>query len=568
MQGCLNILFPILESVEIIYGSTIRDSEIFVNKEDACFYSARRELFDFLIWTFILIKNIVKIVQNKMHVCDGVLKEWDFQAMLRNTRMIFEGVKMLKYIKGFFMLSLLLLMASQVFAEKADVENAMKALILASKARAAIVKKVQDAVVHIEVEMMPQGQRFGNQEPSENELFDRFFRQRPNSPDAPRRFRPEGMGSGTILEKNGYILTNNHVVGSAEKILVMLSDGREMEAKLVGSDPPSDLAVIKIDGGDLPVLPFGNSDLMDVGESVIAIGNPFGLSQTVTFGIISGKGRSNIGITDYEDFIQTDAAINPGNSGGPLINLNGEIIGVNTAIFTRSGSYQGVGFAVPINMARQIMEDLIKKGSVSRGWLGVGIQDIDGRLAKAFGLENTNGSLITMVFKNTPAGKAGIQKGDVVIALNGKPIRNSAQFRNMVAVARANTIVEIEIFRKGKTETIKVKLEERPKDPLMAQRQPEEESFLGITVEELTEKTAEQYGFEPGTGVLITKIEPQSPADKSSLKVGTLIVEVDRQAISNAESFKAAIKAADIEEGVLLLIQNQQGSQYIIISEK
>ena len=286
----------------------------------------------------------------------------------------------------------------------------------------------------------------------------------------------------------------------------------------------------------------------------------------MTFGIISAKGRSNIGITDYEDFIQTDAAINPGNSGGPLINLRGEIIGVNTAIFTRSGSYQGVGFAVPINMARQIMEDLITKGSVSRGWLGVGIQDINGQLAKKFGLNSTNGSLITMVFKNTPAGKAGIQKGDVVIALDGKSIRNSAQFRNMVAVARADTIVEIEIFRKGKTETIKVKLEERPKDPLIAQRQPEE-SFMGVTVEDLTENTAEQYGFELGTGVLITKIEPQSPADKANLKVGTLIVEVDRRTIDNVESFKAAIKGTDVAEGVLFLIQNQQGSQYIIVSE-
>ncbi len=542
---------------------TIQVSEKFVNKEDACLYSAWTELFDFLIWTFILRKIIVKNVPNMLQAAFGIKeKKEDVHTMSRITKMV-------KCKKELLVLSLLFLMLAKfVFADEAEVENAMEALILASKARAVIVKKVQDAVVHIEVEIMQQGQRFGNQNPSNNELFDRFSPQRPDSPDMPRRFRQEGMGSGSILDKNGYILTNNHVVGSADKILVMLSDGRQMEAKLIGTDPPSDLAVIKIDGVELPVLPFGDSDLMDVGESVIAIGNPFGLSRTVTLGIISAKGRTNIGITDYEDFIQTDAAINPGNSGGPLINLRGEIIGVNTAIFTRSGSYQGVGFAVPINMARQIMEDLISKGSVSRGWLGVGIQDVDGRLAKAFGLESTNGSLITMVFKNTPAGKAGIQKGDVVIAFNGRTIRNSAQFRNMVAVARANTIVEIEIFRDGKTETIKVKLEERPKNPLMTQTQPEEDSFLGITVEDLTQKTAEQYGYEPGTGALITKIEPQSPADKANLEVGTLIVEVDRHPITNLDSFKAAIKAADIEEGVLFLIQNQEGSQYIIISEK
>ena len=448
-------------------------------------------------------------------------------------------------------------------------ESAIEELIRASKARAAIVKKVQDAVVHIRIEQRPSQNEANNKSPFNDEFFDRFFRERqPGIPDS-RGFQPEGLGSGAILDARGYIITNHHVVGKADKIIVRLREGQEVEAKLIGTDPPSDIAVIKIDEENLSVIPYGNSDLMDVGESVIAIGNPFGLAQTVTFGIISAKGRSNIGITDYENFIQTDAAINPGNSGGPLINLRGEIIGVNTAIFTRSGGYQGIGFAVPINMARSIMEDLIDKGAVSRGWLGVGIQDINSGLAKAFKLENTNGSLITTVFENTPAGAAGIQKGDVVIALNGKPIRNSAQFRNAIASARAYATVEIQLIRKGETKTITVKLEERPADPMMVEQSLEEEpNFLGISVEDVTLEAEQQFGYAPNSGALIAKITPGSPADEAGLSAGVLIVEVDREPIQNAEEFKTAIQTADLEEGVLLLIQNQQGSQYIIVSEE
>jgi len=465
-----------------------------------------------------------------------------------------------------FVISLLCFSVSWnfVFADEAAVEG----LIRASKARALIVKRIQDAVVHIRViNVIERSNSSNNPNPFNDELFDRFFKgERPNRSN-PRNFRQEGMGSGSILDKNGYILTNNHVVGKADKIMVKLNSGEEVEAKLIGTDPPSDIAVIKIEGDTLPVLPYGDSDQMDVGESVIAIGNPFGLAQTVTFGIISAKGRSNIGITDYEDFIQTDAAINPGNSGGPLINLRGEIIGVNTAIFTRNGGYQGIGFAVPIKMARSIMEDLINKGSVSRGWLGVGIQDIDSRLAKAFGLKNTNGSLITNVFEDTPAEAAGLQKGDVVIALNGKSIRNMTQFRNQIAAARANATVDIQLIRKGNTKIIKVTLGERPEDPTIVQKKPEEDSFLGITVEILTPEKSKQLGFETSEGVLITKLEPDSAAAKAGLKIGILIVEVNRKTISNIEDFKEAMRNADLEEGVLFLIRTQQTSQYIIVSQ-
>jgi len=306
----------------------------------------------------------------------------------------------------------------QVAAQNSD---DLEQMIRASKTRAILVQNVRKAVVHIKVEKIvrnPDGKMLNNPMDLYNdEFFRRFFpelrppkNQQPKKPQNPNReFRQQGMGSGSIIDSKGYILTNHHVVGEADRILVILYDGTEKEAKLVGTDPETDIAVIKIEGNGLPVLPMGNSDEILVGEDVIAVGNPFGLIQTVTYGIVSAKGRSNVGINEYENFIQTDAAINPGNSGGPLVSLRGEIIGVNSAIYTRSGGYQGIGFAVPINMARKIMRDLINTGSVSRGWLGVGIQDVSHDLMQAFKLENTKGSLITGVMQDTPAQKAGMR---------------------------------------------------------------------------------------------------------------------------------------------------------------
>ena len=272
---------------------------------------------------------------------------------------------------------------------KEDLEQ----LIRESKTRAALVQNVQKAVVHIKVEKIlrdSQGQPLNNPYDLYNEeFFKRFFPGiKPPERQPGQPFRQEGMGSGTIISQEGFILTNHHVVGEADQILVKLYDGKEVRAKIVGTDPESDIAVIKIEGDGYSALTIGNSKELMVGESVIAVGNPFGLTQTVTYGIVSAKGRTNVGINEYENFIQTDAAINPGNSGGPLVNLRGEIVGVNSAIYSRSGGYQGIGFAVPINMAQRIMDDLINKGTVSRGWLGVGIQDVTQDLAQAFNLEN------------------------------------------------------------------------------------------------------------------------------------------------------------------------------------
>jgi serine protease Do len=450
----------------------------------------------------------------------------------------------------------------------------LQSLIRASKTRAALVQNVKQAVVHIKVEK--EIANTGRNTPSNprdlknDEFFERFFPgMQPPRGRGNDRFRQEGMGSGSIVRPDGYILTNHHVVGEADKIMVQLFDGKELEAKLIGTDPESDISVIKVEGEGMPVLAMGDSTDILVGESVIAVGNPFGLTQTVTFGIVSAKGRTGIGITEYEDFIQTDAAINPGNSGGPLINLEGKIVGVNTAIFTRSGGYQGIGFAVPINMARRIMNDLINAGRVSRGWLGVGIQDITPELAKAFRLKDTKGTLITGVMRGTPAEKAGLQKGDVVLKLNGEIVENSNALRNEIADARADALVELELVRDGTSMRRMVTLDERPKQPAriaIPQEPPTPTPQLGFSAQELNLEMAERLGYEQVQGgIVITEVEPDSAASQAGLRAGMLIIEMDRQNIDNLADFQRVGSELSLQDGILLLVRTQQGSQYIFL---
>ncbi len=460
----------------------------------------------------------------------------------------------------------------------------LEQMIKSSKTRAALVQNVQKAVVHIKVEKIVRGSEsrsFNNPMDLYNdEFFRRFFpelnppknNEKQNQPN--REFRQRGMGSGSIIDSQGYILTNHHVVGVADRIIVVMYDGEEKDAKIVGTDPESDIAVIKIEGDGLPVLPMGDSETTLVGEDVIAVGNPFGLIQTVTYGIVSAKGRSNVGINEYENFIQTDAAINPGNSGGPLVNLRGEIVGVNSAIFSQSGGYQGIGFAVPINMASKIMRDLIDKGSVSRGWLGVGIQDVSQDLVKAFKLKNTKGCLITAVMENTPAQKAGMLKGDVVVSINEKLIQNSNHLRNEIANAGAFTEIDLELIREGRSLKIKLKLDERPqkvsKVKIKPQQTPvvEQLEFLGMTVESLTDDKAKKLGVKPGNGVLISKIIPGSPAENAGLRKNMIIQEVERKAVSNFEIFKKIVNDLDTGKGILLLVTTSGGSRYIFVEEE
>ena len=466
----------------------------------------------------------------------------------------------------------------------AQTSDDLELMIRSSKTRAALVQNVQKAVVHIKVEKIvrgSEGRSFNNPMDLYNdEFFRRFFpelnppknnqqREQPN-----REFRQRGMGSGSVIDAEGYILTNHHVVGLADRIIVVMYDGEEKDAKIVGTDPESDIAVIKIEGNGLPVLPMGDSEKILVGEDVIAVGNPFGLIQTVTYGIVSAKGRSNVGINEYENFIQTDAAINPGNSGGPLVNLRGEIVGVNSAIFSQSGGYQGIGFAVPINMASKIMKDLIDKGSVSRGWLGVGIQDVSQDLVKAFKLKNTKGCLITAVMENTPAQRGGMLKGDVVVRINDKLIQNSNHLRNEIANAGAFTEIDLELIREGKSVKIQLKLDERPQKVGRVKMEPkmnpslEQLEFMGMTVEALTNDKAEKLGVMPGIGVFISKIESGSPAEKSGLRTGMIIQEVERKAVKNFEIFKEIVNEMNKSKGILLLVTTSGGSRYIFIEEE
>ena len=423
----------------------------------------------------------------------------------------------------------------------------MDPFIQASKARAELVQSVQKSVVHIKVE---------------RKLVNvmGLFQNQPHQ---------EGFGSGAIVRSDGYILTNHHVVGEADKITVQLYDGQELKARLIGTDPATDISVIKIEGKDMPILQMGDSDNILVGESVIAIGNPFGLSHTVTFGIVSAKGRTGMGIAEYEDFIQTDAAINPGNSGGPLVDLEGKIVGVNTAIFSNSGGYQGIGFAVPINMARRVMNELIETGQVSRGWLGVGIQNMTSELAKAFGLDKSRGSLVTGVMPGTPAEKAGLQKGDVILRLNGESIENSSVLRNAVADARADATVELELVRNKVVMMLSVQLDERPQQVGEAGTNSDNRNStpeLGFAVQELTPETAQRLGYQKAeSGVVITTVKPESPAFNKGLRAGMMIVEMNRKSISSMADFQREVQASSKEEGLLLLVKTPQGSQYLFL---
>ena len=490
-------------------------------------------------------------------------------------------------MQKFYFIFTLIMITSSFWVTPAFTQTSddLEQMIRGSKTRASLVQNVQKAVVHIKVEKIMRsanGRALNNPRDLYNdEFFRRFFpelqppdNQQPKKREQPNReFRQKGMGSGSIIDAEGYILTNHHVVGKADEILVVLYNGDERKAKLVGTDPESDIAVVKIEGNGLPVLPMGDSDKILVGEDVVAVGNPFGLIQTVTYGIVSAKGRSNVGINEYENFIQTDAAINPGNSGGPLVSLRGEIIGVNSAIFSQSGGYQGIGFAVPINMARKIMRDLIDKGIVSRGWLGVGIQDVSHDLAKAFKLKSTKGSLITGVYQDTAAQKAGMRKGDVVIRINDKLIQNSNHFRNEIANAGAYAEIEMELIRDGKPILLKLKLDERPKKIGRMKTSPEpsqtleQVELLGMTVEELSEKNAKQLGIEPGIGVVITNVISGSPAEKSGLLPGMIVQEAERQAVDKIDTLKEIINDIDQGKGILLLIRTSNGSRYILLQE-
>ncbi len=401
-----------------------------------------------------------------------------------------------------------------------------------------------------------------------DDFFKRFFGTPPGQGE--QKQTVHSLGSGVIVSKDGYILTNNHVVQGAEKLTIVLGDKNKVTAKIVGADPQTDVAVIKISADNLAAADLGNSDEVKVGQWVIAVGNPFQLMHTATAGIISAKGRSSVGLADYEDFIQTDASINPGNSGGALADLDGKVIGINTAISSPTGANVGIGFAIPINMARQVMEQLIGKGKVVRGYLGLLPQDLDDNLAKAMGIKGTEGALVGDVTPGGPADKAGIKRGDVLVEFNGQKIENSTHLRNLAAQIAPGTKVKVVLLRNNATKTLDVILGERPKPEKAAKPEeipPEKQSSqkIGMTVQNLTSELADQLGYQNETGVIVSDVASGSPAEDAGLKQGDLIKEINKAAVRTVKDFDALFARLRSGDTAALLVRRGTNTFYAAV---
>lgn len=446
-----------------------------------------------------------------------------------------------------------------------------------SDAYVAVAAHVKPAVVSVYSEKMVT-QRAMPDFPFGDDFFGQFFgnpHQRQQAPGKERKVPQRGMGSGMILDKAGHILTNYHVVKDVDTIKVRLIDKREFTAEIVGTDPKTDVAVIRIKekvANDLPTVQLGDSDALRDAELVMAIGAPFGLTQTVTTGIISAMGRSDVGIADYEDFLQTDAPINPGNSGGPLVNMNGEVIGMNSAIATASGSSAGVGFAIPVNMIKAMLPTLTKGGKITRGLLGIGIQDLDKDLARQFSLEDSSGALVSSVVPDSAADKAGIKVGDVVVRYNGKAIESSRDLRNRVAASTPGAKVKIEVMRGGKeisvTATVGTQTGGGPAAAEESEESPAQATKLGLSVQTLTPDLAQKLGLSDKTGVVVAGVEPGSPASEVGLQEGDLIAEVNRKKVASVAEFQKAVEQAKKEGNLLMLVKTKGGSRFVVLQLK
>ncbi len=404
----------------------------------------------------------------------------------------------------------------------------------------------------------------------------------PHGPPAPHGRPEQSAGSGVVFDSNGFIVTNNHVVEGATQITVTLNDRREFSAKIIGTDPKTDLAVIKIEAKNLPSLKWAEYEKLQVGDLVLAVGSPFGLSSTVTLGIISALGRGNVGIADYEDFIQTDAAINPGNSGGALVNMNGDLIGINTAIFSRTGGSEGVGFAIPSSIALDIVDSLQRTGKVVRGWMGVAIQEITPALAKSFKLpEDRKGVLISDVNENGPSHAAGVKRGDVVVAFNGKEILSVSQLRNLVARTIVGKEAQVKVLRDGKEQLIAVTVAERPSDELLAKKDPAPPKEQGETVkppdnvlaslrvQALDNAVMSQLNIPAKTtGVVIASVEPGGQAEAAGLQRGDVIQEVNREPVKTMDDYQKAVSKIKKEDLAVLLVNRQGNSLFVAVNPK
>ncbi|MEN6576826.1 MAG: Do family serine endopeptidase [Phycisphaerales bacterium] len=453
-----------------------------------------------------------------------------------------------------------------VFAEE---EQSVAALRQMGKAFTAIAEKSSPAVVGVRAVKTGRGSsRSDSMEqysPFDEDLFEYFFRGR-----TPRQYQQQQpkqvvQGSGFVVSADGYILTNNHLVGETEEVRVQLDDRRSVKAQVIGADPETDVAVIKIDATDLAYVELGDSDALEVGQWVIAIGNPFGLSHTVTAGIVSAKGRSRIGVADFEDFIQTDAAINFGNSGGPLLNLDGQAVGINTAIIGSGGNI-GIGLAIPMNMAKAIYAQLKESGKVVRGYLGVGIGDVGVGVGEFYGAGDDKGAMVTQVVEGSPAEKAGIKVDDIVVELQGEPVVGATELMNKIAMQKPGTEVDLTILRDGKRKKFSVTLDTRPDSASLASGgESKAQEQVGVFVQTLTRELAERLGYDGLSGVVVIEVEAGSPADEQEIQPGDLIMEVNRQPVRNIRQWNEALAKAAEKGKVLLRIRDEDGTRLVLI---
>jgi len=432
---------------------------------------------------------------------------------------------------------------------------------------------VKPAVVNIAATRSGKSIEGPHGSPLDDPFFRKFFGDEFFKRDAPQREpRERGQGSGVIVEANGLIITNNHVVSKADEIRVFLSDKREFKGKLIGTDTKTDIAIVKIEATGLPTVPWADSDQLEVGEYVLAVGSPFGLTQTVTMGIVSAVGRASMGIAEYEDFIQTDAAINPGNSGGALVNVRGELVGINTAIFSQSGGNMGIGFAVPSNLSRAVMDQLVRTGKVVRGWLGVAIQDLSSELAAQFGISDTKGVLVSDVMEDSPAKKAGFERADVIVEYDGKPMDSPTHLRNAVAQTPIGKRVSVKLIRDKKPKTIEVTIVEQPKSLGQPGVEESRESAAAtgilsdIDVRELNEELASRYGLKStDRGVVVIRVKSGSTAEEMGVREGDLILEVNRKAVTSLKSYDQAASGLAKDQAVLLLLKRKGQAIYLTL---
>lgn len=397
-------------------------------------------------------------------------------------------------------------------------------------------------------------------------FFKKFFGDEFEHPEIPKKFKSSALGSGVIVSKDGYILTNSHVIKNAEEIKVILNDKREFKGKVIGDDPKSDIAVIKVEAKDLPAIKMGDSGKLKTGDVVLAIGNPFGLNQTVTMGIVSAVGRANLGISTYEDYIQTDAAINPGNSGGALVNADGELVGINSAIFSTSGGYMGIGFAVPSDMADSVAQSILKYGRVIRGWLGVTIQNLTPELAQFFGLKEEEGALVTDVMKNSPADRAGLKRGDLIVEFDGKQVVDTTALRNMVANTAPGKEVVTKVIRQGRPETLTVTIEEFPSEAT-AKKVEHDNALKGVEVRELTPEVRAGLNIPADVeGVVVAGVSEDNAA-YGLISKNDVIEEVDRKPVKNLNAYEEIVSKIGPADTVLLLLYRDGRHIYVTIKQ-